>query len=303
MQEREPRKETIGRGELFFLGHAGTSEMFSGYGLTQRAGSKEFLVGLLMVDRPVPVSPTWLKEVEEAFGEYQLIPMTGTGERGIVCQMQIDPESLPYLRRFPGAKSAAIREVLEPLLINPPKASFTLSWDSARRVWVSELALIGQLPPEIREVFEKQGYGCLAAETNMGVVHICHAADEDIEHFKNKPVWYQWQLFNMPTAPLLRLEVAVMDDPTNPYRFESFLNVADEDQARVLSTLASQESLHFAFYGNELNYEFTRTVPHDEQQWQQLDELVERALEDLESIPVEEQDFDRAKEVFMQLYR
>jgi hypothetical protein len=36
---------------------------------------------------------------------------------------------------------------------------------------------MAELPEEIRQVFEGFGYGCLAAETNIGVVHICHAAD------------------------------------------------------------------------------------------------------------------------------
>jgi len=57
MHEREPQKETIGKGELFFLWHPGTEEIFSGYGLTTQAGSAEILVGLLMVDRPHPADP------------------------------------------------------------------------------------------------------------------------------------------------------------------------------------------------------------------------------------------------------
>lgn len=303
MPEREPRKEVVGRGELYYLGHSGQTEMFSGYGLTQQAGSKEFFVGLLMVDRPMPANPLWLMEVEEAFGEVQLVSMTATGERGIVCQMQIVPESLQYLRRFSGAKLIAIEEALKPLLDSPPKASFLLSWDRLRHHWVSELAVTGELPEEIRAVFESQGYGCLAVETNMGVVHICHAADRDIESFRNKPVLYQWQLINMPTAPLIRLEITILDNPANPYRFESFLNVEDEDQARTLAILGSQEELHLAFYGDALQYEYSRSVPHEERQWQQLDELIGRALQHLETIPPKERDFDRAKELFMRLYR
>lgn len=302
MPEREPRKEVVGRGELFYLGHSGQSEIFSGYGLTQQEGLKEFLVGLLMVDRPTPANPLWLMDVEEAFGEVQLVPMTATGERGIACQMQIDPESLQYLRRFSGSKSKAIEEALKPLLDSPPKASFLLSWDRLRRHWVSELAVTGELPEEIRAVFEAQGYGCLAAETNMGVVHICHAADRDIESFRNKPVLYQWQLINMPSAPLIRLEITIIDNPASPFRFESFLNIEDEDQARTLAILGSQEELSLAFYGDALQYEFSRSVPHDERQWQQVDELIGRALQHLETIPVEKRDFDRAKELFMRFH-
>ena len=137
MKEKEPRKETIGKGELFFLWHPGTEQIFSGYGLTVRPDPKEFLVGLLMVDRPTPVDPGWLQEVKPTFGEYQRVPMTASGERGIACQMQIEPESLSYLRQYPGEKAAAIQTALEPLLDHLPYPIFTLSWDEAARAWRS----------------------------------------------------------------------------------------------------------------------------------------------------------------------
>lgn len=74
------KKETIGRGDLFFLDLPGTEDAFSGYGLTTRPEYKEFPVGLLMVDRPWPADPEWLREVEETFGEAQLVAMTAAGE-------------------------------------------------------------------------------------------------------------------------------------------------------------------------------------------------------------------------------
>jgi hypothetical protein len=81
-----------------------------------------------------------------------------------------------------------------------------------------------------------------------------------------------------PTAPLIRLQLTILDRPSNPYRFESFLNVAAEHQARVLAQLAGQERLYLAFYGDDLNHRFTKVVNHDRQQWQYLDELVAEAL-------------------------
>ena len=124
MREREPRKETINRGEFFFLGHPGTEQTFSGYGMTMQPGSKAFLVGLLMVDRPTPVDPGWLEEVKTTFGEYQLVSMTATGERGIACQMQIEPNCIPHLRQYPGVKADAIQTALKPLLEKLPKPAF-----------------------------------------------------------------------------------------------------------------------------------------------------------------------------------
>jgi len=225
VDERAPRSETVGRGELFFFSHAGANEAFSGYGLTMQPETDELLVGPLMIDRPHPADPDWLPEVEATFGEYVLVAMTPGGERGIACQMQIEPESLPHLRQFPGEKAAAIQTALQPLLANPPNPTFTLRWDDESGNWRSEFAATNELPEEIRQVFEDFGYGCLAAEANVGVVHVCHAADSDIEGFAGKPVLYQWQLIEMPTAPLVRLELTILDRPTNPYRFESFLNV------------------------------------------------------------------------------
>ena len=82
-QEQEHHQEGIGRGQLYFLSHPG-SELFSGYGLTTQEGRADRLVGLVMVDRPHPVSPAWLAEIEARYGDYQLVPMTENGRAGHV---------------------------------------------------------------------------------------------------------------------------------------------------------------------------------------------------------------------------
>ena len=115
MREQEPHKETIGKGELFYLWHPGTDGVFAGYGLTMLSGRNDLLIGLLMIDRPRPVDPEWLAAVEVTFGKYQLAIMTANGDRGIACQLQIEPNSLSYLRRLPtDAKTEAITDVLKP---------------------------------------------------------------------------------------------------------------------------------------------------------------------------------------------
>ena len=298
MGEREKGKESIGKGELVFLGHPGTN-IFSGYGLTLNPDRVDYLAGLLMVDRPAPVDPEWLKQVEDTFGECQLVPMTVTGERGIVCRMQIEPESQEHLQQFTSMKTSGIKSVLTPLLDESPKPIFRMRWDEEHRVWQSRIAFPNELPGAIREVLENFGYGCLAVEADIGVVHVCHAADSDIDGFANKPVISRWQLIEMPTAPLIRLELVLLDRPGNPFRFESFLNVAEEDQANVLAQLANQERLYLAFYGDDLGYRFTKIISHDKQQWQQIDELTMEANEYWNKIPTERRDFDQAKAEFL----
>jgi hypothetical protein len=299
MGEREPRKEQIGRGELLYLSHP-HSELFSGYGLTTNAGQKDSLVGLLMVDRPRPVDPEWLQSVTDTFGSYQLLPMTASGERGIACRMIIHPQSIPHLQRRPvEPNSLALQEALQPLLEQPPEPAFSLHWDDQDHLWRSEFVIPNELPLLIREIFERTGYGCLATETDIGVVHICHAPDRDIDGFAGKPARAQWQLIEMPTAPLIRLTLHILDRPQDPYRFESFLNVAEEDQLQVLTRLASQEELYLAFYGDWLDHRFTGTIDHGEEQWQQLDEIVLRAQAYWDQLPPERRDYDRAKEEYI----
>jgi hypothetical protein len=80
---------------LYYLWHPGTRVTFSGYGL---AIAPLHLIGVMMVDRPQTADPTWLAEIQQTFGGYALVPMTRSGERGIICHMQVDPPSQPYLR-------------------------------------------------------------------------------------------------------------------------------------------------------------------------------------------------------------
>ena len=65
---RPEAREAPQRGDLYFLWHSGSEDVFSGYGLVVEDGFKDDLAGILMVDRPQPADPKWLKEVEMTFG-------------------------------------------------------------------------------------------------------------------------------------------------------------------------------------------------------------------------------------------
>jgi hypothetical protein len=160
----------------------------------------------------------------------------------------------------------------------------------------------GELPSELKEIFESTGPGCIPAETDLGIVHICHAADRDIDRFTNKPTLYQWQLALMPTAPLLRLSLQIIDQPLDPYKFESFLNMGRVEDARVVATLGSQESLYLSFYGQELTYRFTKVIGHNASQREQLQRLAELAADRWRQIPEAQRDFDQAKAEFQRCY-
>ena len=161
MGETEPQHEIIHRGDLFFLNHPETDDIFSGYGLAIQPGRSDLLVGVLMVDRPHPVDPLWLRQVEETFGEYQLVPMTAAGERGLLCRMHIDSDSIPHLQRYPYEKAYAIQEALELFLDHPPNPAFRMHWSVEQGVWLSQIQQLNELPEELRDVLKMTGYGCL----------------------------------------------------------------------------------------------------------------------------------------------
>jgi hypothetical protein len=121
---------------LVFLWHPGTTDIFSGYGLRI---APAHLVGVVMIDRPRPAASTWLEEIHQTFGGYELVPMTHSGERGIVCQMRIVEESRVHLRGMRHMQSEAIRQALLPLLAEPPAVTLTMAWDDSHGCWVSTI--------------------------------------------------------------------------------------------------------------------------------------------------------------------
>ena len=123
-------------GELFFLLHPGEIQV-SGYGLTVERGSANRLTGILMVDRPQPVSQEWLAEIERRYGRYELYPMTQGGERGITCQMWITDASLVYVKKLPGSFTRYLQEALFPLLTFPPNPQLDVQWNADMRIWQS----------------------------------------------------------------------------------------------------------------------------------------------------------------------
>lgn len=297
--EHSTGKEVIGRGQLCFLSHP-DSEMFSGYGLTTEQGRKDRLVGLLMVDRPQPVDPTWLKQVEDVYGECDLVPMTAAGERGILTQMRIEADSLPFLQPLSQPLVGQIENSLQPLLERPPTPILKLRWNQERGLWDSRF-WIG-LPLPLQKVFERSGYGCLAVEREDAVAFVTHVSDADIASLRNAKARCRWELVAMPTAPLIRFRAALLDNPYSPYVLEHFLNVDDHDQARSLSRLVKQEALTFDLFGDGYEYAYSSYFPHPPSMRQDLHRIVRQAIQQYGEISARQRDFDRAKALFQRRF-
>jgi hypothetical protein len=123
-------------GGLYYLWHPGTRDRFSGYGLFVAPGR---LVGVIMVDRPHIADPVWLADIELTFGSYQLVTMTQTAERGIVCQMEVAEDSRGYVKRLVHSHNPALRRALRPLRRHPPAVTLAVRWEAAHSGWVSAI--------------------------------------------------------------------------------------------------------------------------------------------------------------------
>lgn len=136
MADVREARHTLHTPKITFLWHPGTTDIFSGYGLVI---GPAHVVGLVMVDRPKPVDPRWLETMQGAFGDYQLVAMTQSGERGIVCQMLIAQESTPFLRVLPHPRLGTLRTALLPLFQELPAVTLALAWYPDTQCWVSQI--------------------------------------------------------------------------------------------------------------------------------------------------------------------
>jgi len=123
---------------VWYLWHPYTKDVFSGYGLGK---NNDYLIGILMVDRPRKAPEEYLNEIKKAFGECQLYPMANDGCRGILCQMNIEEESRQYIKNFKFSINKTVLERFTPLLKINPKPHFLMKYSQDQGLWVSEFYL------------------------------------------------------------------------------------------------------------------------------------------------------------------
>ena len=78
------------------------------------------------------------------------------------------------------------------------------------------------------------------------------------------PIGLRHELFEHPSAPVIRTVLTIMDRPQSPLRVETFINIAEEDQRADFAALADQEQLLLLFYDEQLQHRLTKLVPYPE---------------------------------------
>lgn len=122
--------------QLYCLWHDGQPSHCAGVGLPINPGQAAWLVGLFSVSGPYAPTGDWFELVQGWFGGYETHPMDENGRLGIACQMYIEPESRPQLKRLDLPVAATYVEPLRPLQRNPPRVRFRMRYLPMAGTWV-----------------------------------------------------------------------------------------------------------------------------------------------------------------------
>jgi len=124
------------------------------------------------------------------------------------------------------------------------------------------------------------------------------ADDADVQSFRGSTlIQTHWDLWGFPCGSVLRLQLIIFDQPNNPYRVETFINVGSPEQLACVLGLLTQGWLWLHFFDSRTEHSLTKEIKNSRQQRQQLGELVARAVQAQQALGYA-WDFDRAKAAF-----
>jgi hypothetical protein len=155
-----------------------------------------------------------------------------------------------------------------------------------------------KLPPELAAFLGDQPFACLTHPTDQGTVLVMKAPRQEIESIRGRvPMQVRHELYQLPTAPVIRMVVMIYDQPARPLAFESFINVEDPQQHSDYAALAEQPELRMLFYDERLDHCLTKSVRHSTRG--RVPEVLARADELFHAIPQDQFSFEIAKAAVM----
>lgn len=151
------------------------------------------------------------------------------------------------------------------------------------------------LPPELAEFLRSHdGAVCVAHATSAGTAYILKTPAADLASLRGTiPVSLRHELYDHPTAPVLRTVLTLWDRPEAPLRLETFCNVADPEQRADFAALADQDEVLLLFYDEALRHRLSKRVPTPNRE--DIPLLLGWAADRCAAIPAAAYDFDRAK--------
>src|SRR6266508_849751 len=119
------------------------------------------------------------------------------------------------------------------------------------------------LPPELAEFLRNKDIACLMQGTDQGTAFVIKLASRDIESARGTvPIHLRHELYAHPTAPVIRTNLRIYDQPNTSLALETFTNIEDELQRSDFAGLAQQEALLLLFYSSFASLRYRNPVRH-----------------------------------------
>ncbi|HCF99681.1 MAG TPA: hypothetical protein DEV93_03965 [Chloroflexi bacterium] len=157
-----------------------------------------------------------------------------------------------------------------------------------------------QLPPELADFLRRADrYACVTQATDQGTAFVLKVPGRELTTLRGTmPIGLRHELYEHPSAPVIRTVLTIMDRRQGPLKLESFINVAEEDQRADFAALADREQLLLLFYDEQMQHRLTKMVPYPERS--EVPTILARADELRAAILPRRFDFNKAKAAVMQ---
>ena len=158
------------------------------------------------------------------------------------------------------------------------------------------------LPPELVAAIAGVEYTCLTIGTDVGTMLLLKAPRIEIESARGRvPIQLSHELYDHPSAPVVRIHVRIYDQPQAPLAMETFINVADDTQRADYAALANQDEIALLFLDETHQQRLAKRISHAGHQV--VPQVLAAADDLLRRIPAEQVDFERAKQAVMEVTR
>ena len=155
-----------------------------------------------------------------------------------------------------------------------------------------------QLPDNLRQaLLAYDSPMALITEVNHETAIVAKMPAADLAGFRGAPVAYHYELAQYDEGPVLCLAMDILNDPSQPFSIEMFLDVNKPEDLALAEKLAAQTTLRLHFYNFGLAYQFSKQLPHRRQQRRELTRLIRLALNHLKTVA--EPDWYAARQRFM----
>lgn len=150
------------------------------------------------------------------------------------------------------------------------------------------------LLPELDEFLQDQQFAAVLHGSDHGTLLVVKAPEREILSIKGPIlIGFEHELYDHPTAPVIRMVTTFFDQPDRPLAFETFVNVEDPQQRADYEALSQQDELLTLFFDEQHIHRLTKRVRVPDRD--RLAEVLRSADELLQAIPVEQFSFEIAK--------